>query len=477
MELHQLVEALSPYEIEREDIEAWQHEFNLLPVSINGGQSPAFYEPYHISLFKNIKKHLMLGRTIPEIKRLLILPPLNSAIARPAEITASPISKANKNEVAAKTTTLQKVVALAHATAQEVQPTPTVLSKEPFFTNDDIVDLTQLSSFVDQQNNQDLITARDMAQDIKKYAEFSRIQTEEILEDTTDTSQSNISEIRSIYLVSPEVTADRENSIKRRARWSKAAPIKQKLKRLSTPNMSIEDVMTRQNVQNTVNDQSALLILVDRLVNDKDDLSSQVAELGRLNTHLNKVNTIYMQQIQTFKGDLNKAVETIELLEKQARLNERIQLLDDKSRLQALLIKSEQKCLELQQAKDQQQQEITKLYAQASEVFDAGYFVGEWIEQAELRQIHYDSFGVNLPKNRSRVFKLTYSPQRLYGSTAIIETIYDYRTNTMWKRMETMIVLYRPVTDSLQGELIIDYLLEGQSVAKASYSFTAERHS
>ena len=47
----------------------------------------------------------------------------------------------------------------------------------------------------------------------------------------------------------------------------------------------------------------------------------------------------------------------------------------------------------------------------------------------------------------------------------------------MWKRMETMIVLYRPVTDSLQGELIIDYLLEGQSVAKASYSFTAERHS
>lgn len=457
MELSQLVEALSPYEIEPEDIETWQHEFNLLPIT-NGNANILKYEPYHVSLFKSIKKHLMLGRTIPEIKRLLILPPLNTAIPRPTEIT----TQAPK----AETSSLHKVVALAQSTAQEIQQAQSEQIDS---------DLT-LENESANTATQDLLTARDMAKDVKHFAQLSRIQTDST-QDNHGNNDKPQGDIRSIYLVSDNQTqsraTDQEGSLQRRARWSKAAPIKQKLKRLSTPNASLEDVMARQS---TVNDQSALLILVDRLVSDKDDLNSQVAELGRLNTHLNKVNSIYMQQVQSFKTDLDKAAETITVLEKQAKLHERIQLMDDKSRLQDLLIQSEQKCVELDQLVQQRQQEVNKLQAQASETFDANQFVGEWIEQAELRQIHYDSFGVNLPKNRSRVFKLTYAPQRLYGPAAVIETIYDYRTNTLWKRMETMIVLYRPMTNSLQGELIIDYLLEGQSVAKASYTFTAERH-
>ena len=56
------------------DLNAWEKALNFeIPVDEYGRKQ---YSPHHINLFKNVKKHIALGRTLNEIRQIINLPPL-----------------------------------------------------------------------------------------------------------------------------------------------------------------------------------------------------------------------------------------------------------------------------------------------------------------------------------------------------------------------------------------------------------------
>jgi hypothetical protein len=96
------------------------------------------------------------------------------------------------------------------------------------------------------------------------------------------------------------------------------------------------------------------------------------------------------------------------------------------------------------------------------------------METGSLVEVVYDNFGINIEPERVRLFRISDMPTRLYGNTAIINTSYQYETNNLWKRDESLIVSYID-EQTLAGELIAEYILDGVPVAKAIYRVTCRR--
>ena len=71
------LEALKKYDIQESDLLAWEKALHLdIPVDEYGRKQ---YSPHHVNLFKNIKKHIALGRTIEEIQEIINLPPIEAS--------------------------------------------------------------------------------------------------------------------------------------------------------------------------------------------------------------------------------------------------------------------------------------------------------------------------------------------------------------------------------------------------------------
>lgn len=80
------LESLKKFDIDETTLESWETQLGLsVPVDDEGQKQ---YSPHHINLFKNIKKHIALGRSIEEIRDIISLPPVTSSKAQP-ETSAS----------------------------------------------------------------------------------------------------------------------------------------------------------------------------------------------------------------------------------------------------------------------------------------------------------------------------------------------------------------------------------------------------
>jgi vacuolar-type H+-ATPase subunit I/STV1 len=164
--------------------------------------------------------------------------------------------------------------------------------------------------------------------------------------------------------------------------------------------------------------------------------------------------------------------------------NEKFKLLDDKARLHKQLIDAEklsqykqEEILNQKLQNESLRQEIKQLESRISALtaaFDAAKFLGDWMETGSLVEVVYDNFGINIEPERVRLFRISDMPTRLYGNTAIINTSYQYETNNLWKRDESLIVSYID-EQTLAGELIAEYILDGVPVAKAIYRVTCRR--
>jgi DNA-binding transcriptional MerR regulator len=72
--------ALEKYDIDQSTLAEWENKLNLSIAMDENGQKR--YSPHHVNLFKNIRKHLALGRTLEQIRDMITLPPDEQA--RPA---------------------------------------------------------------------------------------------------------------------------------------------------------------------------------------------------------------------------------------------------------------------------------------------------------------------------------------------------------------------------------------------------------
>ena len=103
-----------------------------------------------------------------------------------------------------------------------------------------------------------------------------------------------------------------------------------------------------------------------------------------------------------------------------------------------------------------------------------GRFIGNWMETGELLEVEYDNFGINIENERARLFRISEPPERVFVNSAVIHTSYQYETNKLWRRNETLLVTMVD-NDTLEGELISEYVLDGVPVAKAAYKVTCRR--
>jgi DNA-binding transcriptional MerR regulator len=71
------IAALEKYDIDPQTLAEWERELNLtIPMDETGHKR---YSPHHINLFKNIRKHLALGRSLSQIRDMVTLPPSDQA--------------------------------------------------------------------------------------------------------------------------------------------------------------------------------------------------------------------------------------------------------------------------------------------------------------------------------------------------------------------------------------------------------------
>lgn len=356
------LEALKKYDIYEPDLLGWEKELSLeIPVDAYGRKQ---YSPHHVNLFKNIKKHIALGRTIGEIKQIINLPPIE---------TSKPQAKADA----------PKPVAIQH---QQVVPQPTTTQTAPVATQQAQAKVIQKSPYA--------------------------------------------------------------------------------------------SVPKRPAVRGGASDGAANVInLVQRLNREKDQLYKKLLETEKLNSHLYSANSLFHKKVREMALQIKQLRENF-------NENEKFKLLDDKARLHKQLIDAEKlsqyKQEEILNQKLQNEglrQQIKQLdnrVAALSAPFDASKFCGDWMETGHLVEVIYDNFGINIESERVRLFRISEKPTRLYGNMAIINTSYQYETNNLWKREESLMVSYLD-EQNLEGELVAEYILDGVPVAKASYRVVCRR--
>lgn len=341
------LESLSKYDISERDIADWEKSLNLeIPMDEYGRKQ---YSPHHINLFKNVKKHIALGRTINEIREIINLPPLTESKAKSESgVTASVSPQIAPEAVDAK-----------------------VIQKSPY------------------------------------------------------------------------------------ASMPKRPAIK-------------DDQTGAANV----------VALVQRLTKEKDQLYKKLLETEKLNSHLYSANNLFHKKVKTMTLQISELRESL-------KENENFKLLDDKAKLHRQLLASEKatqyKDVELQQQLrrgEQLNEQIQKLENKIQSMisgFNADQFRGDWMETGHLVEVLYDNFGINIEPERVRLFRIGERPTRVYGNTAIITTSYQYETNNLWRRNETLTI---SCTDesTLDGELVAEYILDGVPVAKALYRVTCRRN-
>lgn len=338
------LESLRKYDISESDIQNWERELNLeIPVDEYGRKQ---YSPHHINLFKNIKKHIALGRTLDEIRNIISLPPLENS----------------KPQSGRK---------------QAVQATAKVIQKSP-------------------------------------------------------------------YASVPRTPALRNGN------------------------------GGNQGAAHVVN-------LVQRLTKEKDQLYKKLLETEKLNSHLYSANNLFHKKVK----DLTQRIEDLQAkLKTVSNEEERFKLMNDKAQLHKQLIAAEKQIQSKEDALQKQQQTNQNLQGnvqalqgrikQLTAPFDPGKFTGDWMENGQLVEVFYDNFGINIEPERVRLFRISEKPGRIYGKTAVINTSYQYETNSLWRRSETMTVTYIDEA-TLEGELVAEYILDGVPVAKAVYHVLCRR--
>lgn len=353
------LEALGKYDIREYDLQTWEKALSLeIPVDEYGRKS---YSPHHVNLFKNIKKHIALGRTIDEIRQIISLPPLESS--RPQAVGAAS------------------------------RTSPPVAPQKP------------QPPAIREEAGQAITEAEPPARSKSLYA--------------------------------------------------------------STPKRAFASGSGDSGASGVIN-------LVQRLNQEKDQLYKKLLETEKLNSHLYSANSLFHRKVREMTLQMNQMRENF-------NEHEKFKLMDDKARLHKQLIEVEklnqykqEEILHQKLQNENLRQQLKRLeerIAVLTAPFDAGRFCGDWMENGVLVEVAYDNFGINIEPERMRLFRISEPPTRLYGAMAVIGTSYQYETNNLWKRDETLLV---SCTDEemLEGELIAEYILDGVPVAKAIYRVT-----
>jgi hypothetical protein len=388
------LESLKKYDISESNLLEWEKALGLdIAVDAYGRKQ---YSPHHINLFKNVKKHLALGRTLDEIRNIIVLPPLSQSRPqdRPFLDQAEPVLE-RPGAIPSESTAPVGITDASQADlALSLEPLP---SRPP----------------------------ADMG--------------------------------KSPYASAPGRPVMQTSGAAPGARPAAGSA--------SAGPVSAE--------------AANVIHLVQRLTQEKDHLYTKLLETEKLNSHLYSANSLFHKKTSEMSRQISQLKESL-------NENERFKLLDDKARLHKQLLDLERVAQRKQDEVDEVVRDNAALRAEIEQYrqrvqalsipFDPEKFRGDWMEAGRLVDVLYDNFGINIESERARLFRISDVSLRCYGRMAIVHTHYQYETNNLWRRDETLAVAYTD-EDTLEGELTAEYILDGVPVAKALYRVTCRRHS
>jgi DNA-binding transcriptional MerR regulator len=234
----------------------------------------------------------------------------------------------------------------------------------------------------------------------------------------------------------------------------------------------------RPTLSSGVAGEVGLVELLNKLISEKDQLHKKLVETEKLNSHLYNANNLFHRKMKEYTNQINNLKVYIAQIKEHMKENQSLKLMDDKARLQKQFLDMEKASIAKENELEAKRKEIREAKAQIRELetrltntlehFDTSVFCGDWMETAQLVEIVYDNFGINIESQRSRLFRISEAPSRAFGHTAVLTTHYEYETNSLWKRIEALYLSYLNEMQ-LEGELIAEYVLDGVPVAKAIY--------
>ncbi len=528
------LDSLRKYDIHESDLIGWERDLALdIAVDSYGRKQ---YSPHHINLFKNIKKHLALGRTIQEIRKIIDLPPLSES--HPNGQTAAqsqPIIKALSPEVpevqfkpnasAPKMPNLRKTAAISEpvstfsaallSKSDVINPTgsrlitPTMTETtasnlsssqsaiiEPTYNDSDLTPPITYSmpeeSAIETEADDQLQVAIAIA--MGEAAHTSEVNQNELITDIPISDLTASPESKGYTAIMPNTTQNISYQTgsgmttdafpTTKSRPDSAIEIPPELD-LGSPAIidksayaSVGNPTAARKKANANAGAANVINLVQRLTREKDQLYKKLLETEKLNSHLYSANNLFHKKVR----DMTRQI--VDLRESMDE-NEKFKLMDDKARLHKQLLETEKLSALRQEEKTaqilengrlkEQMQELGQKIQSLSVQFNAEHFRGDWMENGKLVDVIYDNFGINIDPERLRLFRISEKPQRCYGDMAIINTSYQYESNNLWKRDETLTVSYVD-ENTLEGELTAEYVLDGVPVAKALYRIVCTRH-
>jgi DNA-binding transcriptional MerR regulator len=528
MVINAAVESLRLYDMDETECAQWESTLGLsIPTDEQGIK---LYSPLHIKLFQNIKKHLSLGRTLDDIRHLIVLPPGDVLAVSSSQATSQakqpgtstgmtspfPVSSSSAATVMARTVHAEPAAPVSEPPFYEesgyapdsyeaaLYGSDAYLTNDMFDEEDSPWEVVESASYALQPEIP--VEELDPMMEIKAVGLQTPDSTlsdwEQQLDDVNQTlnNQPSASQLALSARLKQELSGDNATSdlestetaitlfdvsvakrqplsanmqkkINRFASMPSASSLSSSVNSTATPSdlAVTSDVPVSLSVASAkvTGQQGDLLLLVDRLMTEKDDLMGKLQDMEKLNAHLYQTNGLYQKRID----EMNQVIAG---LQKQLDVHDNVRLLEEKTLLQKQLIQLEGQHSAADKTIAQLSQQIDYLDERIQNKTHPQLFIGHWLEEATLKAIDFDNFGVNIEPQRSRLFTINSAPERVYASTAMIEVSYDYQANTLWKRQETLIAVLMD-ENRIEGELIAEFVLDGAPVARAIYSVTCYR--
>jgi hypothetical protein len=490
--LEKTLDTLKRFDIDETDIAMWEAALGLSVPSDDYGRKQ--YSPHHVNLFKNIKKHMTLGRSLEQIKDLIQLPPASEA--RPTQGTSPRIGRTIPGVVGAPATNTNRYASppvAPNLTANSIDTATPVATDQPAPSAS-----TQMASV----NTNSLNIARTIpaASDASMSQLLDRLisEKEQLQHKITETEKLNSHLYNANTMFHGKVKQLNEEIAALQDKIAELRKVNKEDNHLRV--MEIKDRLQKQLIETekNLNERNIQVATLKHAVQSKDHevtaLKDLLAEKDAVHQQLIETRATAQykdQEILSLKASMTELQTELRQAEaaQQAIKFERDQTQQQISQLQESIQQAKGKIAEAQATADEQQKsaaqeherlefQIKALQRQIKNMttdFQPSQFCGTWIESSTLLEIAYDNFGINIEPQRTRQFKINEPPTNVFGCTAAIQTQYEYESNALWHRNEMMLLTHMQ-GDTLQGLLISEFVLDGVPVARAQYRVTCQRH-
>jgi DNA-binding transcriptional MerR regulator len=465
-----IAETLEKYDIAPKQLQEWETALGLsIPTTPQGEK---VYSSQHLNLFKNVKKHLTLGRNLKQIKQLIQLPTVNQSVAVQPEVVAmvteTPVISPIIEEPSIETQTQEEAVV---ATTPISTNFKNAWGNSPNYNKESLVflELIEKTEQTETAVTPEPMVTQPIAPAVATPLREAFAASAEALVQVSAVDQQPQATISTPTMMTQLPVMDAP--IQLTAQEAVPSAI------VATASSTIGGAILPIPNGNAALNNSTTMQIVERLMGEKEANQRKLIEAEKLNSHLYNVNNLFNKKVK----ELTQMVQQLKTV---ANEQQNMKLMEEKSVLQRQLLDVERNKLEQQRAFSQEQQKASLLARQLESIqqqwqelttgFNPKRFVGHWQETLLLKQKVFDTFGLNVEpqRNQHRVFEI--APTRVAGNAGFFSFEFKYPDNTVWKRLEQLsLVSISP--DELVGEVSVDYVLDGVIVCRAIYQATLQR--